>query len=110
MPIPTADEALEDLNESAVFTKLNFNWGFHQIELAEPSRDVTTFCTQDELYRYKRLSFGVNAAPEKFQHIIRHVLADCPTTVNIADDIVINGRTTDGHSRRLLKGLERLHE
>ena len=105
LPIPTVDEVLEDLNGSAVFTKLDFNWGFHQIELAESSRDVTTLCTQDGLYRYKRLSFGVNAAPKKFQHIIRQVLADCPGTVNIADDIVVHGRTTEEHDCRLLKVL-----
>ena len=70
LPIPTVDKALEDLNGSAVFTKLDFNWGFHQIELAESSRNVTTSCTQDGLYRYKWLSFGANATPEKFQHII----------------------------------------
>ena len=110
LPIPTVDEALEDLNGSAVFMKLDFNFGFHQIELAESSRDVTTFCTQDGLYRYKRLSFGVNATPEKFQHIIRQVLADCPGTVNIAEDIVVHRRTTEEHDRRLLKVLERLHE
>ena len=110
LPIPTVDEALDDLNGSAVFTKLDFNFGSHQIELAESSRDVTTFCTQDGLYRYKRLSFGANATPEKFQHIIRQVLADCPGTVNIAEDIVVHGRTTEEHDRRLLKVLERLHK
>ena len=110
LPIPTVDEALEDLNGSAVFTKLDFNFGSHQIELAESSRDVTTFCTQDGLYRYKRLSFEANATPEKFQHIIRQVLADCPGTVNIAEDIVVHGRTTEEHDRRLLKVLERLHK
>ena len=109
LPIPTVDEALEDLNGSAVFTKLDFNFGSHQIELAESSRDVTTFCTQDGLYRYKWLSFGANATPEKFQHI-RQVLADCPGTVNIAEDIVVHGRTTEEHDRRLLKVLERFHE
>ena len=87
LPIPTVDEALEDLKGSAVFTKLDFNFGFHQIELAESSRDETTFCTQDG-----------------------QVLADCPGTVNIAEDIVVHGRTTEEHDRRLLKVLERLHE
>ena len=82
----------------------------HQIELAESSRNVTTFCTEDGLYRYKLLSFGANATPERFQHIIRQVLADCPGTVNIAEDIVVHGRTTEEHDRRLLKVLERLHE
>jgi len=44
-----------------------------QIELEEGSRDITTFSAGDSLYRYKRLSTGVNMnAPEQYQNIIRH--------------------------------------
>ena len=38
------------------------------------------------------------------------MLADCPGTVNIAEDIVVHGRTTEEHDCRLLKVVERLHE
>ena len=56
----THPEVLENLNGSAVFLKLDLCLGFHQIELEEDSRDITTFATHDGLFRYKRLSFGVN--------------------------------------------------
>ena len=70
LPIPTLDEVLESLNGSAAFSKLDLRCGFHQIELEADSRDITAFATHDGIFRYKRLSFGVNAAPEKYQHII----------------------------------------
>ena len=54
---------------------LDLRWGFHQIELHEDSWDITTFITHEGLFRYKRLSFGVNAAPEKYQHVIRQAVA-----------------------------------
>ena len=66
LPIPTVDEVLEELNGSTVFSKLDLRHGFHQVELRADSRDITTFVTHDGLFRYKRLSFGVNAAPEKY--------------------------------------------
>ena len=69
LPIPTVDEVLEELNGSTVFSKLDLRHDFHQVELHADSRDITTFVTHDGLFRYKRLSFGVNAAPEKYQHI-----------------------------------------
>ena len=50
-------------------------WGFDQIELEPNSRDVTSCATDDVIFRYKRLSFGVNAAPEKYQHIITQTMA-----------------------------------
>ena len=75
LPIPTVDEVLESLNGSTVFSKLDLRWGFHQIELEPNSRDITSFATDDGIFRYKRLSFGVNAAPEKYQHIITQTMA-----------------------------------
>ena len=83
IPIPTVDEVVENLNGSAVFSKLDLRLGFHQIELDEESRDITTFATHEGLFRYKRLSFGVNSAPEKYQQIIRQVVSDIEGVLNI---------------------------
>ena len=110
LPIPTVDEVLEEMNGSTVFSKLDMNMGFHQIELEEGSRDITTFSAGVSLYRYKRLSFGVNSAPEQNQNIIRQTIADCPGAINIADDIVVHGRTTEEHDRNLVTLLEQLQE
>ena len=58
-PIPTVDEVLHDLNGSTVFSKLDVKWAFHQVELSETSRPITTFAIHKGLFRYKRLMFGV---------------------------------------------------
>ena len=42
-PIPTVDEVLEELKDSTLFSRLDLRWGFHQIELDETSRYITTF-------------------------------------------------------------------
>jgi hypothetical protein len=109
-PIPTVDEVLYELNSATVFSKLDLKWGFHQIELEEDSRSITTFSTHSGLYRYKRLMFGISSAPEIYQNIIRQVLAGCEGTQNIADDIVVYGATVQEHDTRLRKVLERLQE
>ena len=110
LPIPTIDETLESLNGSTVFSKLDLRWGFHQIELEDDSRDITTFATHDGIFRYKRLSFGVNAAPEKYQHIISQAMAGLGGVSNIADDLIVHGKDTEEHNRNLDKVLERLEE
>jgi len=56
---------LEELNGSTVFSMLDLRGGFHQIELHQASRDISTFVTHVGLFRYKRLRFGVNAATKK---------------------------------------------
>lgn len=55
-PIPTIGEMLHELNGSCIISKLNLKQGFHQLELSDESRDITTSVTHIGLFRYKRLS------------------------------------------------------
>ena len=56
-PIPTLNELKAILSGANVFSKLDPNQGYNQLELAEESRYITTFATHLGLYRYKRLFF-----------------------------------------------------
>ena len=49
-------------------------------------------------------------APEQYQNIIRHAIADCPGATNIADDIVVYEWTTEDNDRNLVTLLEQLQE
>ena len=81
--MPTLDEVIHDLNGATVFSKLNLNQGYHQLSLYPDSRHITTFSTHIGLFRYKRLSFGINAAAEKFQDEIEAIQkADVPASVS----------------------------
>ena len=64
--IPTVEKLRHDLNGARVFSKLDLANGFHQLELDEESRNITTFSTHMGLRRYCRLNFGTNSAPEIF--------------------------------------------
>lgn len=88
LPVPLVDEVLEKLNVGTVFSKLDLHHGFHKGELNADSRDITTFVTHDSLFRYKRLSFGANAAPEKYQYVFSQVIVDIEGVVIIADDLI----------------------
>ena len=88
-PIPTIDEVLEQLNGSTVFSKIDLQWGFHQVELSEDSRSITTFALDENLYRYKRMMFGITSARierwvlrlQPYDFKVRYT----PGTTNIAD-------------------------
>ena len=86
-----------------MFSKLDLRWGFHQIELEPNSREITSFATDDGIFRYKRLSFGVNAAPERYQHIITKTMAGLKGVASIADDLVVHGQDSEQHDRNLIK-------
>ncbi len=110
LPMSTVDDVLEEMNGSSVFSKLDLKLGFHQVELDESSRDITTFAVGDSLYRYKRLSFGISSAPEKYHNIIRQSICDIPGVTSIADDIVVHGKSVEEHDRSLYMLLKRLEE
>ena len=56
---PTMDDVIHELNGAKVFSKLDLNAGYHQLELHPASRYITTFTTHLGLRRYKRLNFGI---------------------------------------------------
>ena len=106
--IPTVDEVLQGLNGSTVFSELDLNMGYHQLELEPKSREITTFATHSGLYRYKRLLFGVNSASEVFQNKIGSALAGIEGATNISDNIVVHTADKETHDKRLRQVLERM--
>ncbi len=107
-PIPTVDELLQGMNGSAIFSKLDLKWGYHQLELTPESRDITTFAVHNGIYRFKRLVFGVSSASEQYQREIAAVLAGIEGVENISDDIIIHAPDKESHDERLHAVLRRL--
>ena len=63
----TIDDMITELSGSTVFSHLDMSKGYHQLELKESSRNVTTFSTHIGLSQYKRLSYGTRSAAVIFQ-------------------------------------------
>ena len=108
--MPTLDDILMRLNGATVFSKLDLNSGYHQLELDEDSRNMTTFSTHVGLRRYKRLNFGVTSAAEIFQNHIAEILSDIDGSMNTSDDILVYGKNQEDHDRALRKVFQRLKE
>lgn len=108
--MPTVDELTADLNGATVFSKIDLTSGYHQLELNNESRPITTFSTHIGLFRYKRLNFGISSASEVFQETIRNVIHDIPNSRNISDDIIVYGKTQAEHDEALDAVFNRLNE
>ena len=109
-PIPTVEETLQDLNGNTVFSKIDLKMGYHQVELTPESREITTFITDQGLYRFKRLMFGISSASEMFQYINGQTLENCEGVYDISDDIIVAGMDQAEHDERLDKLMCRLEE
>lgn len=109
-PLPTIETFLPHIGTGKLFSKLDVRDAFHQLELAEESRFITTFITKRGLFRYKRLMFGINCAPEIFQKTMEHILNGLEGCLCFMDDIVVYGATESEHNERLRKVLQRLSD
>ena len=108
--LPTLDVLIHDLNGATVFSKLDLNQGYHQLLLHPNSRHITTFYTHTGVLRYKRLSFGINAAAEKCQNVIPSAISDFPNVKNISDDVIIYGVNVQEHDKAPHAVLTRFQE
>ena len=109
-PVPTVAETLQEVSYAKVFSKLDLNMAFHQIELHPDSRDITTFAAPDGLYRYKRLLFGVNMKGKKFQQIVWQVIKGCPGAYSLHDDLRVVGADDKEHDENLDRVMRKLEE
>ena len=106
--IPKMEDILTELHGASVFSKIDLREGYHQIMLAEESRHITTFATNDGLFRFKRLIYGISSAFESFQKQIELVIQGCKSAKNISDDILIWGKTQEEHDENLKQVLNRI--
>ena len=107
-PIQTVNDISLSLNGAQYFSKLDLSQAYHQLELEEQSRYITTFSTLLGLYRYTRLNYGTNAAAEMLQYTLQTALQGLTGFKNIADDIIIFGSTRSEHDKNLDACLTRL--
>ncbi|XP_062699139.1 uncharacterized protein K02A2.6-like isoform X2 [Aedes albopictus] len=108
--MPTFEDFLPQLKKAKYFSRLDIKEAFHQVELEESSRHITTFITHKGLFRYKRLMFGISCAPEMFQKVLEQILSGCKNVVSFIDDCLIFGETLEEHDQALAKVLQTLRE
>lgn len=87
--MPTLEDARVKLHGAKYFTKLDLTNAFYHIILGRRSRELTTFLGPDGMYRFVRLVFGVNCAPEAFQQQMETILRGIPNVIIYIDDLLL---------------------
>ena len=99
--MPTMQYFETEVNDARVFSKIDLAQAYRQLELAPESRYITTFSTNEGLYRYCRFNFGTNGAAEIYQNVLQQNLNDLTGVKNIADDVLIYGKNRKEHDASL---------
>lgn len=111
-PIPMMAECLDALANNVIFSKIDCNSAYHQIEVDKESRPKTAFITRHGLFEFKRLPFGLSNAGATYQRAMALILTGLTWEAVLCylDDILVLGKTIDDHLDNLEKVLGRLKE
>ena len=109
-PLPRVDDTLDTLVGSVWFSTIDLKSGYWQVEVSPEHREKTAFCTQEGLFEFNVMPFGLCNAPATFQRLMDCVLAGLQWTNCLVyiDDIIIMGRSFDDHLHNLQQVFDRL--
>ena len=97
---------------NGLYSTIDLLSGYWQVGIAEKDKEKTAFITQEGLFEFNVMPFGLCNAPATFQRLMNLTLSGVLWSECLVylDDIIIFGRTFEEHLSHLLSVLGRLRE
>ena len=109
--LPRIEDSLDCLNGAAIFTSLDVQSGYWQVEMTEDSKPLTAFTVGPVgFYKCVWMPFGLTNAPATFQHLMETCLGEMHLKwcIIYLDDIIVFSKTPEEHIERLRGVFEKL--
>ena len=95
------EELFAKLSGGKAFTKLDLSQAYQQLALDDKSKEYVVINTQNSLFRYTRLPYGISSALGIFQYVIESLLNGIPGVVVYLDNIHMTGATSEAYLQAL---------
>ena len=99
--LPRIEELLEKVAGATMYSVLDLQDAYLQVQLAEESQKLTSISTHLGHFAFTKLQFGISAAPLIFQEAMDKVLENIPYVCAYQDDILIGAPTKEIHDSTL---------
>ncbi|KAG0420428.1 Retrovirus-related Pol polyprotein from transposon [Dictyocoela roeselum] len=106
---PALTDILHSLNGSKVFSTIDLNNGYYQIEMNQMDINKTAFRIFGETYVFLRMPFGLSNAPRTFTKAIKEIFNDLDYVKIYMDDILVHSESAESHYAHINHVLNLLH-
>ena len=112
-PIPKIDETLDQLQGAKIFSIMDVESAYNQVNVKEVDRYKTAFYTREGIYQWRKMPFGLINAPFTFQRIMNKYFSDYiyKFVMIYLDDILIyskDHKSHVGHLEIILKIIKKI--
>ncbi|KAG0435799.1 Polyprotein P3 [Dictyocoela muelleri] len=89
------------MKESNIFSRLDINSGYNQVEMDPESRKYTDFRIKNKNFECKRMPFGLKNSPKTLQRIMDKIFDRVDFVKVYLDDIIIHSDSFEQHNEHL---------
>lgn len=95
--LSTINDILASIKPGSKFYKIDLRYAYQQLLLNKKSQDLTVITTHMGNFRYRKLPYGINIGPAKFQRIMETLLAGIKGVFVFYDDFLIMADSEEVH-------------